>query len=260
VIDVRVAHPARVYNYLLGDKDNFAADRAAGEQMIRAVPNVAAASRMNRAFLARAVRFLAAECGIRQFLDIGTGMASHGNTHEVAQQIAPQTRVVYVDNDPIVLSHARALLTSTSEGAVACLDADLRQPDDIVLAAARTLDFQQPIAVMMLMILQLIPDTDQPHQIVARLAGALPAGSYLALSHPASDILPQAMAQMQQRLNPHLGPGASVTARSHAQIARFLDAMHIAPPGLVQVHQWRPEHDPEPNPPAPIWCAVARKA
>jgi S-adenosyl methyltransferase len=200
-IDASVAHSARVYDYLLGGKDHFAADRTAGDQMIAALPNVVTGSRMNRAFLARAVRFLVAECGIRQFLDIGTGIPSAGNTHEVAQEIAPQTRVVYVDNDPIVLSHARALLTSTVAGAVAYLDADLRHPDGILRTAARTLDFQQPIALMMLMVLHMIPDAEEPHQIVARFVDALPGGSYLALSHPPSDILPEGVAQVQQRLN-----------------------------------------------------------
>jgi hypothetical protein len=259
-IDASVAHSARVYDYLLGGKDHFAADRTAGDQMIAALPNVVTGSRMNRAFLARAVRFLVAECGIRQFLDIGTGIPSAGNTHEVAQEIAPQTRVVYVDNDPIVLSHARALLTSTVAGAVAYLDADLRHSDGILRTAARTLDFQQPIALMMLMVLHMIPDADEPHQIVARFVDALPGGSYLALSHPPSDILPEGVSQVQQRLNARLGPGASMTARSHDEVARFFDGMDLVPPGLVQVHQWRPYGDIDPKGPASIWCAVARKA
>ena len=260
VIDTSVAHSARVYDYLLGGKDHFAADRAAGDEMIEALPNVVSGSRMNRAFLARAVHFLVAECGIRQFLDIGTGIPSAGNTHEVAQAKAPQARVVYVDNDPIVLSHAHALLTGTTEGAVAYLDADLREPDDILRTAAKTLDFRQPIALMMLMVLHMIPDADKPHQIVARLVDALPSGSYLVVSHPPSDILPEGVAQVQQRLNAHLGPGASMTARSHDEVARFFDGMDIVPPGLVQVHQWRPAADVEPDAPASIWCAVARKA
>jgi len=259
-IDASVAHSARVYDYLLGGKDHFAADRTAGDQMIAALPNVVTGSRMNRAFLARAVRFLVAECGIRQFLDIGTGIPSAGNTHEVAQAIAPQTRVVYVDNDPIVLSHARALLTSTVAGSVAYLDADLRDTDVTLRTAARMLDFRQPIALMMLMVLHLIPDADEPHQIVARFVDALPSGSYLALSHPPSDILPEGVAQVQQRLNAHLGPGASMTARSHDEVARFFDGMDLVPPGLVQVHQWRPSGDIDPKGPASIWGAVARKA
>jgi hypothetical protein len=251
-IDASVAHSARVYDYLLGGQDHFAADRTAGDQMIAALPNVVTGSRMNRAFLARAVRFLVAECGIRQFLDIGTGIPSAGNTHEVAQEIAPQTRVVYADNDPIVLSPARALLTSTVAGSVAYLDADLRHTDVILRTAARTLDFQQPIALMMLMVLHMIPDADEPHQIVARFVDALPNGSYRALSHPPSDILPEGVAQVQQRLNAHLGPGASMTARSHDEVARFFDGMDLVPPGLVQVHQWRPDGDIDPQGPASI--------
>jgi trans-aconitate methyltransferase len=258
VIDASVAHCARVYDYLLGGRDNFAADRAAGEQMIAALPNVVTSSRMNRAFLARAVRFLAAECGVRQFLDIGTGIPSPGNTHEAAQQIAPQARVVYIDNDPIVLAHARAQLTSTPEGAVSHLDADLRQPDDIVRAAAAMLDFHRPIALMMLLVLHMIPSAAKPDQIVARLTGALPGGSYLALSHPASDIQPEAMARMTRWLNAMLAPGTSMTARSH-EVARFFNGMDILPPGLVQVHRWRPEDDADPDVQATIWCGVARK-
>jgi hypothetical protein len=257
--DTGVAHSARVYNYLLGGKDNFAADRDAGDQMAAALPNVVSGSRMNRAFLARAVRFLVADCGIRQFLDIGTGIPSANNTHEVAQAIAPGTRIVYVDNDPIVLAHARALLTGTPEGAVAYLDADLRRPDDIMQAASQTLDFHQPIALMLLMVLHMIPDADGPYQMVGRLVEALPTGSYLALSHPPSDILPEGVAEMQRRLNERLGPEASMTARSRGEIARFFDGLQIVEPGLVQVHQWRPDGELDPSAPASIWCAVGRK-
>jgi len=248
-----------VYDYLLGGKDNFAADRGAGDQMIEAVPIVVTGCRMNRAFLARAVRFLAGDCGIRQFLDIGTGIPSASNTHEVAQAIAPDSRVVYVDNDPIVMAHARALLTGTAEGAVAYLDADLRDPDRIVRAASQTLDLRQPVALMMLLVLHMIPDADEPHQAVARLVDALPGGSYLALSHPPSDILPQEVAQLHQRLNARLGPGVSLTARSHDEVARFFSGLDMVPPGLVQVHQWRPEGDVAPDGLASTWCAVARK-
>lgn len=259
-IDTSVAHSARVYNYLLGGKDYFAADRAAGDQMAAALPNVVSGSRMNRAFLARAVRFLAADCGIRQFLDIGTGIPSASNTHEVAQAIAPETRIVYVDNDPIVLAHARALLTGKPEGATAYLDADLRRPEDILRAASATLDFHQPVALMLLMVLHMIPDADGPHQIVGRLLDALPAGSYLALSHPPSDILPEGVAEVQRRLNERLGAGTSMTARSHSEVARFFEGLEIVEPGLVQVHQWRPDGEVDPNTPASIWCAVGRKA
>lgn len=258
-IDTSVAHSARVYDYLIGGKDHFAADREAGDQMAAALPNVVSGSRMNRAFLARAVRFLVTECGIRQFLDIGTGIPAANNTHEVAQAIAPETRIVYVDNDPIVLAHARALLTGGSEGAVAYLDADLRRPDDILHDAARTLDLHQPVALMMLMVLHMVPDADEPRQIVGRLLGALPAGSYLALSHPPSDILPAGVAEVQRRFNERLGARASMTARSRDEVARFFDGLEIVEPGLVQVHQWRPDSEVDPDAPASIWCAVGRK-
>ena len=258
-INTGVAHSARVYDYLLGGKDNFAADRDAGDQMIAALPNVVTASRMNRAFLARAVRYLVTECGIRQFLDIGTGIPSAGNTHEVAQAIAPKARVVYVDNDPIVLAHARALLTGTPQGQVGYLDADLRGTGEILAATARTLDFSQPVALMMLMVLHMIPDADDPHGIVHRLLAALPPGSCLVLSHPPSDVLPEDVATVQQRLNERLGPGQSMTARSRDDVARFFHGLELLPPGIVQVHQWRPDTPADPNAPASIWCAVGRK-
>jgi hypothetical protein len=258
VIDTSVANSARVYDYLLGGKDNFAADRAVGDQIIEAVPIAVTVARLNRAFLGRAVRFLAGECGIRQFLDIGTGLPSAGNTHEVAQVIAPEARVMYVDNDPMVLAHARARLTGTTEGAVAYLDADLRDPDRILQAASQALDFRQPVAVMMLLVLDMIPERDDPHQIVGKLMYALRGGSYLALSHPPSDIPPEGVAA-QQKLNMLLAPGAFMTARSHNEVARFFTGLDIVPPGLVQVDQWRPEGDVAPDRPASIWCAVARK-
>jgi hypothetical protein len=258
-IDTSVAHSARVYDYLLGGKDNFAADREAGDQMIAALPNVVSGSRMNRAFLARAVRYLVAACGIRQFLDIGTGIPSAGNTHEVAQAIAPQARVVYVDNDPIVLAHARALLIGTPEGLVDYLHADLRDPEQILSATASTLDFSQPIALMMLLVLHMIPDADGPHNIVGRLLSALPHGSYLALSHPPSDILPDNVAEVQHRFNERLGAGQSMTARSRDEVARFFCGLELVPPGVVQVHEWRPDGPLDPDAPASVWCAVGRK-
>lgn len=258
-IDTSVAHSARVYDYLIGGKTHFAADRDAAEQMIAALPNVQPASLMNRAFLARAVRYLAGERGIRQFLDIGTGIPATGNTHEVAQSIDPQARVVYVDNDPIVLAHARALLIGTPAGQVAYLHADLRHPDEIVKEASRTLDFSQPVALLLLMVLHMVPDTDAPHAITARLLSALPRGSYLALSHPPSDVLPADVAKVQQRLNERLGAGQSMTARSRDEVARFFHGLDLLPPGVVQVHQWRPDSPADPNAPASIWCAVGRK-
>jgi S-adenosyl methyltransferase len=208
--DARVAHPARVYDYWLGGKDNFEADRIAGEQTIAAYPAIRASARANRAFLARSVRFLAGQAGLRQFLDLGTGLPTASNTHEVAQAIAPESRIVYVDNDPLVLSHARALLTSSPQGATAYLDADLRDTGQILEQAARTLDFTKPVAIMLLAILHYIPDLDQARQIVARLVSAVPPGSYLAISHAASDIAPEQMAEMIRRMNQHLAEGNHV--------------------------------------------------
>jgi hypothetical protein len=225
---------------------------------MRAVPNTVTAVRLNRAFLVRAVRFLAAECGIRQFLDIGTGLPSANNTHEVAQAIAPDARVMYVDNDPIVLAHARALLVGRTEGTVTYLDADLRDPDRIVQAAYQKLDFRQPIGLMLLSVLHLIPDADEPGQAVGRLVDALPSGSYLVLSHLPSDVLPEGVAEMEQRLNA-LSPIESITARSHDQVAQFFSGLDIVPPGLVQAHQWRPDEYVAQGEQVSMWCAVARK-
>jgi hypothetical protein len=257
-VDPRHAHSARVYNYWLGGKDNYAADREAAEQAMAANPGIVADVRANRAFLARAVRFLAAECGIRQFLDIGTGLPTASNTHDVAQEAAPEARIVYVDNDPIVLAHARALLTSTPEGATAYLDCDLRDPAAILHAAAQTLDFGEPVALMLLIILHLIPDTDDPYGIVAALVQALPAGSYLVLAHPASDIRATQMAEMTRRVNERMA-GPKATMRDRAAIARFFDGLELLPPGVVQPQQWRPEPGTLSPPQVTAWCGVARK-
>src|SRR5215472_6133378 len=186
--DTSVPHIARVYDYWLGGTDNFAADRAMGERTLQAYPNLVYSVRANRAFLARAVRFLVREAGIRQFLDIGTGIPTANNTHEVAQRIAPDSRIVYVDNDPVVLSHAQTLLKSTPQGACAYVDADLRDPDKILAVAADTLDFARPVAVMLVAVLQLIDDADDPAGIVGRLMAACVPGSFLTISHPASDL------------------------------------------------------------------------
>src|SRR5215472_378694 len=217
--DARVAHPARVYDYWLGGKDNFEADRLAGEATIAAYPAIRASARANRAFLARSVRYLA-EAGVRQFLDIGTGLPTANNTHEVAQSVVPDSRIVYVDNDPLVLSHARALLTSSPEGATAYLDADLRDTDRILKLAAGTLDFTQPVAIMLLAILHYIPDTGEAQRIVARLVDAVPSGSYLVISHAASDISPEQMAEMIKRMNEHLAEGNHV-GRTRDVVAQF---------------------------------------
>src|SRR5450755_259295 len=218
--DTSVAHVARVYDYWLGGKDNFAADRAAGEQAIAAYPDIVFSVRANRAFLARAVRFLAADCGIRQFLDIGTGIPTANNTHQVAQSVAPECRVVYVDDDPVVLAHARALLTTGPAGATDYIDADLRDTQKILQSAERTLDFSRPVAVTLMAILHLIPDEADPYGIVSTLMAAVPPGSYLALSHPTGDIRPEAVAEMSRQMNTQLGPTRG-TMRDKAAVSRF---------------------------------------
>ena len=255
--DTSVAHMARVYNYWLGGKDNYAADRAAAEQAIAVNPGILVDVRANRAYLARAVRFLAAECGIRQFLDIGTGIPSANNTHEVAQSVAPECRVVYVDNDPVVLAHARALLNSNPAGATDYLDADLLDTKKILSAAARTLDFGRPVAVTLMAILHLIPDEADPYGIVATLMAAVPPGSYLALSHPAGDIRREAVAEMARRVNERLGPTRG-TMRGLAEISRFFDGLELLEPGLVQPQLWRPA-GPVAGGDVAVWCGVARK-
>jgi hypothetical protein len=257
--DTEHAHSARIYNYWLGGKDNYAADREAAEQAIAANPGIVSDVRANRAFLARAVHHLAADCGVRQFMDIGTGLPTASNTHEVAQAATPAARVVYVDNDPVVLVHARALLTSTSEGTTAYLDADLRDTAGILEAAAQTLDFGQPIALMLLIILHMIPDTDDPYGIVGRLVQALPPGSYLVLAHPASDIRAAKMAEMTRRVNQRMS-GPPATMRDRAAITRFFDGLELLEPGVVQPQQWRPEPGALSTAQVTAWCGVARKA
>ncbi len=256
--DARVAHPARVYDYWLGGKDNFEADRIAGEATIAAYPAIRASARANRAFLARSVRFLADEAGLRQFLDIGTGLPTASNTHEVAQSVAPDSRIVYVDNDPLVLSHARALLNSSPEGVTDYLDADLRDTGRILELAAGTLDFSQPVAIMLLAILHYIPDLDQAQQIVDRLVSAVPSGSYLVISHAASDISAAEMAEMIKRMNEHLAEGNHV-GRPRDVVERFFAGVDLAEPGVVKVTEWRPVSALEAGGPTSLWGGVGRK-
>jgi len=256
-LDTSVASIARIYDYWLGGKDNFAVDREAAEAMIQNYPDIVTGVRKNRAFLGRAVHYLAAEAGIRQFLDIGTGLPSSNNTHEVAQKTAPESRIVYVDNDPIVLNHAQALLTSTREGACAYVDADLRDAGKILQEATSTLDFTQPVAVCLIMILQFIPDEDDPWQIVRALMDAVPPGSYLTVAHPASDV-DLDIAPAFRQLNTRMGP-TQVVARSHQQVARFFDGLDLVDPGLVQLHRWRPGPGANTSRPLAAYGAVARK-
>ena len=255
--DARVAHPARVYDYWLGGKDNFEADRIAGEETIAAYPAIRASARANRAFLARAVRWLARDAGIRQFLDIGTGIPAPDNTHEVAQAIAPETRVVYADHDPLVLDYARSLLTSSPEGATDYLQADLRDPETILAQAARTLDFGQPVALMLLAILQFIADSEDPYALVSRLVAALPPGSYLVVSHPTDDFNPNRQGESIQRYNERVAEQA--TLRGHDETARFFAGLELVEPGVVAVAKWRPASELDSARPSSMWCGVARK-
>jgi hypothetical protein len=255
--DTSVPHIARVYDYWLGGKDNFAADRELGEQTLAAYPNLVFSVRANRAFLARAVRFLAAEQGIRQFLDIGTGIPTANNTHQVAQHIAPESRIVYVDNDPIVLSHAQALLQSSPQGACAYLDADLRDPDGILDQAARTLDFSQPVAVMLIAVMHFIGDEDEAAAIMRKLMEACASGSFVAISHVASDIDAQQQGEMVRRLNQSVAEKA--TMRDRAGVTRLFAGLELVEPGVVRVAQWRPDSEIEAASPTGLWGGVARK-
>jgi hypothetical protein len=246
-IDATVAHPARIYDYLLGGVDNFEADREAAERGAEAVGGMAVAQaqvRAQRRYLGRAVRWLAADAGIRQFLDIGTGIPNSDNFHRVAQDIAPDTRIVYVDNDPIVLAHAHSLLKSTPDGVTAYVDGDLREPERILEQAAATLDFDRPVAIVLVGILHLIRNDEDPWGIVARLLAAVPSGSYLAISHMASDIETESMTELASRMSRQTP--ATWTVRSRDEVARFFDGLELVPPGLVPMDQW-----PEPEPPAP---------
>jgi len=255
--DTNKAHMARVYDYWLGGKDHFAADRAAGDAVIQAYPGVITTVRANRALLTRMVSYLAGEAGIVQFLDIGTGIPSANNTHEVAQSVAPDTRVVYVDNDPVVLAHARALLTSGPAGVTSYLDADLRNPGPILEQAADTLDFSRPVAVMLMGVMHLVSEADDPAGIVAILKKAVPSGSYLALSHPAADIDADEMADAQQRQNQM--QAEQVTFRRRDEVAGFFDRLEMVEPGLVRAPQWRPRTTAEAEARAALWAGLGRK-
>jgi hypothetical protein len=255
--DSAVAHIARVYNYWLGGTDNYAADRAAGDRTIAEYPGIVASARANRAFLRRAVRFLVTEAGVRQFLDVGTGIPASDNTHEVAQSLAPQSRIVYVDNDPVVAAQARALLAGTPEGATDYLDADLRDPGPILARASQTLDFSRPVAIMLLAVLQLVGDDDEPNRVVADLLAAVPPGSYLALSHPTSDVQQDQVTAMVGRLNDLIAE--KVTTRDRDQVSRFFTGLELVEPGLVNVSEWRPDAAGSAEEPAALWVCVARK-
>jgi hypothetical protein len=254
-IDTNVPQTARIWNYWLGGKDHFPVDRQVGDQILEAFPAIVENARASRAFLVRAVQYLAGEAGVRQFLDIGTGLPTANNTHQVAQAVAPDARIVYVDNDPLVLAHARALLTSTPQGTTDYIDADLRDPDRILQEAARTLDFSQPVAVMLMGILGHIADDDEAQSIVKQLLGAMPSGSYLTMydgTDTSEEVVEAARIWNQSAKPPyHL--------RSPERIARFFDGLELVEPGIVSTLEWRPE--PGSGPPAEIdsRCGIGRK-
>jgi SAM-dependent methyltransferase len=254
-IDPSVPTIARVYDYWLGGKDNFAVDRELAEKFVRADPLAREGVRSNRAFLGRAVRFLAGEAGVRQFLDIGTGIPTAHNTHEVAQSVDPRCRVVYVDNDPMVLTHARALLTSVT-APTAYVDADARDTAKILGEAEQTLDLGQPVAIMMIGLLHCIPDADDPYRVVAELVSALPPGSYLAISHPAADIHAEEMAEGAAMMNTALA--VPLTFRPYDQVIAFFDGLDLVEPGVVSTTRWRPDPGADTTP-LPGWTGVARK-
>jgi trans-aconitate methyltransferase len=257
-VDTSVAHQARVYDYWLGGKDNFAVDREAAELALAAYPGLRRGVRLQRAFLASAVRYLAATAGIGQFLDVGTGIPTANNTHDVAQAVAPAARVVYVDNDPMVLAHARALLTSSVEGATTYLDCDLRDTEKLLREAAGLLDFGRPLALLLIGVLQLIADEDDPHAIAARLVEAVPPGSWMAVFHPASDILPEQSHEAARRVSAR--SATTTTLRRREEVLRFFDGLELLEPGLVQVHRWRPgSAAPDDGEQVAGWAGLARK-
>ncbi|MGX1886223.1 SAM-dependent methyltransferase [Streptomyces sp. NPDC055287] len=249
-----IAHNARVWNYWLGGKDNYPVDRAVGDQVTGMYPSIGEVARADRAFLKRSVRHLAADAGVRQFLDIGTGLPTADNTHEVAQRVAPEARVVYVDNDPIVLTHARALLTGTPGGVTEYVDADAHAPGEILSAAAATLDLGQPVAVMMLGILNFVQDTGKARSVVRELMDAVPSGSHLVLTHPTLELGGQGNAAAMRFWNENATP--PIVARDRAEFASFFEGLELLEPGIVSCARWRGD---EGAPEVAQFGAVARK-
>ncbi|MGN9842190.1 SAM-dependent methyltransferase [Nonomuraea sp. H19] len=257
-IDTSRPHQARVWNYWLGGKDNYPADRALAEKLREIYPGMEDIARHARTFLGRAVRYLAAEAGIRQFLDIGTGLPTVDNTHEVAQRVNPTSRIVYVDNDPLVLLHARALLTSDPRGACAYIEADVRDTDKLLAVAAETLDFSRPTALMLLGVMGTIMADDQAYALVKELMGALPPGSYLVVEDGTKTVKPDAAAEAE-RLRDN-GEVYEYKLRTPAEIAQFFDGLELVEPGVVSVSHWRVESDVFGTPAeVDAFCGVARK-
>ncbi|REE95466.1 S-adenosyl methyltransferase [Thermomonospora umbrina] len=240
-VDVTTPNIARIYDYFLGGKDNYATDRAAAEQIMKSVPEAPASARANRAFLTRAVRFLAGEAGVRQFVDVGAGLPTQGNVHEVARGVNPDARVAYVDNDPIVLAHARALMVE-DEG-VAVVQGDLRRPEEILAdeRLRRLIDFREPVAVLLVAILHFIGDDEDPFTMVARLLDTLPAGSHLVISHGYEGGMDGGASERAQSV--YRRSTSSIHSRDPEQVARFFGGWEILDPGVVWISQWRPTPD-----------------
>jgi O-methyltransferase involved in polyketide biosynthesis len=254
-INTSVPHAPRIWNYWLGGKDNFAVDREIGDRMAAMYPDIVRLARADRAFLGRAVRHLVEEEGIRQFLDIGTGLPTAENTHEVAQALAPECRVVYVDNDPLVLSHARAVLVGTPEGAVDYVDMDLHDPETVLCHAAGTLDLARPVAVMLLGVLIYVDDTEEAYAIVRRLMEPLAPGSFLVVAHSTSEVYGEATEEVVRQRNRAVDP--PMTLRSGPEIVRFFDGLRLLEPGMVSCTRWRPDAVAERE--VDEFCGVARK-
>jgi hypothetical protein len=259
-IDTSVAHSARVYDYWLGGKDHFAADRALGDAMIAAIPTLPIMARANRAFLARAVRYLAAEAGVRQFLDIGPGLPTAGSTHEVAQEIAPEARVLYVDHDPLVLAHARALMNGSAQGQTEFIMADLQQPEKILAdpALPRTLDLSQPVGLILVAILMYFHDSDDPQGMVKTLLDGLPSGSYLVITHPTADYDPQAV---KGAVDAAAAAGITLVPRGRKGVESFFSGLELVDPGVVPLLAWHPDESIAGEDPDSVWyyAGVGRK-
>jgi S-adenosyl methyltransferase len=263
-VDGSVARPARVYDYVLGGKDNFAADREVAEHAAAVsseggIDHARAAVKADREFLGRAVRYLVADAGVRQFLDVGTGIPHEDNIHEIAQKLAPEARIVYVDDDAVVLAHAHRLRKSTAEGATAYVDANPCEVDKVLRQAPDTLDMSQPIAVTLFGTLHHVLDEDEPHKVVSRLVDAVPSGSYLAISHLTDDIMTEEVTEAAKRIN-ESGTGFRLIVRSGDAIARFFDGLDMVEPGLVTADKWRPDEATSSDArQMPYYVAIGRK-
>jgi hypothetical protein len=254
-IDTSVPHSARFWNYFLGGKDNYPVDRAVGDEIAQMAPGLVDVARGSREFIIRSVTYLAGELGIRQFLDVGTGLPTANNTHQVAQRVAPTSRIVYVDNDPLVLAHARALLTSTPQGATDYLDADLRDPEEILRQAAQTLDFSEPVALMLMGVLGHVKDDGEVRSIIKRLMDAMPSGSYLALCD-GTNTSPEMVAAQDQYNESGALP---YYVRSPERIATLFEGLELVPPGVVRVTDWLTEIGPHEIRHAECFGGVGRK-